>query len=78
MEGVINAMEQGSEVARLLRQIELEYEAAQRALTGLAFGISKHQFITARMENMGACHQELVQLVGEQQATHLMNETLAE
>ena len=69
-------MEQGSEVARLLQQIELEYEAAQRALTGLASGVSRHKFITARMENMGAHHQELAQLVGEQEATHLVSEAL--
>lgn len=68
--------ENQSEVARLLHQIEQEYEAAQRALTGLASGASRHKFITARMENMGARHQELAQLVGEREATQLVSEAL--
>ena len=67
-----------SEVARLLQQIELEYEAAQRALNGLASGASKHQYITARMERMHACHSALKDLVGEQEATRMMNDTLAD
>lgn len=60
------AYEQGSEVAKLLSQISEEYEAAQRGLTGLAYGTSKHEFITARMERMGQLHTELQSLVGDQ------------
>jgi hypothetical protein len=60
------AYEQGSEVARLLSQISAEYEAAQRGLTGLAYGTSKHEFITAKMERMGQLHAELQSLVGDQ------------
>ena len=60
------AYEQGSEVARLLSQISAEYEAAQRGLTGLAYGTSKHEFITARMERMGLLHTQLQSLVGDQ------------
>ncbi len=60
------AYEQRSEVARLLSQISAEYEAAQRGLTGLAYGASIHEFITARMERMGQLHNELHSLVGEQ------------
>lgn len=65
-----------SEVARLLQQIEQEYEAAQRGLTGLAAGVSQHAFITARVENMGRCHKALTTLVGENQATKMVAETL--
>lgn len=54
-----------SEVARLLLQISAEYEAAQRGLTGLAYGMSQHEFITARMENMGQLHTELQSIVGD-------------
>ncbi|HLX58594.1 MAG TPA: hypothetical protein VKR83_16370 [Ktedonobacteraceae bacterium] len=54
-----------SEVARLLEQISAEYEAAQRGLSGLAYGASKHDFITARMENMGHLHNQLQEIVGE-------------
>ena len=70
--------ENQSEVARLLRQIQQEYEAAQRGLTGLALGTAKHTFITAKMENMGCCHAELAQHVGERKATELVNEALAD
>ena len=55
----------GSEVARLLSQITAEYEAAQRGLTGLAYGTSQHEFISARMEHMGQLHDELQTIVGD-------------
>lgn len=58
--------ENKSEVARLMQRIEEEYTAAQHALSGLAVGVAKHQFITARMENIEHCHQQLQMLVGEE------------
>ena len=60
------ANEQGSEVARLLSQISAEYEAAQQGLTGLSYGMSQHEFITARMENMGQLHNKLQSIVGDE------------
>lgn len=69
------AYEQGSEVAKLLSQISEEYEAAQRGLIGLAYGTSKHEFITARMERMGQLHTELQSLVGDR-AIALVTEQL--
>ncbi len=54
-----------SEVARLLEQISAEYEAAQRGLQGFAYGSAKHEFITARMENVGRLHGELQAIVGD-------------
>ena len=54
-----------SEVARILEQISLEYEAAQRSLYGFAHGAAKHEFITARMENMGNLHNKLHDIVGD-------------
>ena len=65
-----------SEVARLMQQITLEYEAAKRGMSGLAYGTAQHAFITARMENMCNIHQELQQLVGEREATKLVAQTL--
>ena len=65
-----------SEVARLMEQISLEYQAAQRGLSGLAYGIAQHQFITARMENMCDIHEELQELIGRQEATKLVAEAL--
>jgi hypothetical protein len=62
---MLGAQEQRSEIVRLLAQISAEYEAAQRGLSGLAYGIAQHEFITARMENMGRIHTQLQSLVGE-------------
>jgi hypothetical protein len=64
-----------SEVARLLEQISLEYEAAHRGLYGFASGTAKHEFITARMENMGNLHSKLQEIVGES-AIEMVAETL--
>ncbi len=71
-----SAQEQRSEVARLLTQIGLEYEAARQGLSGLAAGTSQHTFITQKMENMGRCHQELQHLVGEVPAIAMIAEQL--
>ena len=65
---------QKSEVAQLLQQISLEYEAAGRGLMGLSAGSAKHSFITARLEQIGAYHEQLISLVGEVQATQLVIE----
>jgi hypothetical protein len=62
---MLGAHEQRSEVARLLSQISEEYEAAQRGLSGLSYGMSQHDFITARMENMGQLHSQLQTIVGD-------------
>jgi hypothetical protein len=66
--------EQKSEVAQLLHQISLEYEAAARGLTGLSAGSAKHCFITAKLEQIGAYHEQLARLVGEVRATQLVGE----
>jgi hypothetical protein len=58
--------QQRSEVAYLLTQICREYEAAQRGLSGLAQGISQHQFITRRMECIGELHSQLHSILGNE------------
>ncbi len=40
----------GSDVTRVRQQIDAEREAAERGLFGLAYGVSRHDFITRRME----------------------------
>lgn len=70
--------ENHSEIARLRQQIADEYVAATSGLTGLASGTATHKFITARMERMQACHAALKDLVGEQEASRMMNDTLAD
>lgn len=54
-----------SEVARLLNQIETEYTAATRGLTGFAES-ARHAAITARMEHIGQIHTNLRALVGDE------------
>ncbi len=73
----MNNTENQSAVARLMQQIVSEYEAAQNGLTGLAITAS-HKFITTRMENIGRCHEELKQLVGEQDAIALVAQCMEE
>ncbi len=65
-----------SEIARLLRQIDLEYSAAKEALTGLALGNAQHDFITARLEHLHLCHEQLAHCVGTQEASRLLIEHL--
>lgn len=63
-----------SEVAHLLNQIEAEYVAAQRGLTGFA-ETAKHATITACIENIGRLHDHLRALVGDN-AIRLLAERL--
>lgn len=61
-----------SEVARLMREIDEAYQAAQWGLTGLASGRARHDFINVREEHIALCHQELTALVGPEQAIALV------
>ncbi len=72
----MNTQENHSEIACLRQRIAEEYEAAMRGLTGLAYGCAKHEFITKPMEQVGTCHETLQRLVGEQEATRMLAETL--
>jgi len=65
-------MEQGSEVARLMRQIDLELEAAERGLRGFAI-TARHDLINARMQRGG---EHILQLIDEgkhEEAQTLLN-----
>src|SRR5579859_4463875 len=64
-----------SEVARLMRQIAEEQEAAHLALHGVAV-VAPHEAITARMERIGKCQERLTELVGAQEATKLTIQAL--
>jgi hypothetical protein len=55
-----------SEVAQLRERIAREHQAAEWAVTGLAEGNLKHQFITRRMEQMGVHQERLASLIGEE------------
>jgi hypothetical protein len=65
-----------SEVARLMRQITEEYQAAKLGMQGPAVGSTKHQFITSKMERMHDLHESLVPLVGPQQAIICLGQAL--
>jgi hypothetical protein len=67
--------ENGSEVARLLSQIDMEYTAAVHGLVGYT-QVTRHDFISARNRNIDACRRQLVPLVGDQQATELVVQTI--
>jgi len=61
-----------SNVARLLQQIDEANEAAYQALYGLAAGIARHDIISAKLEYIGQCHEQLAELVGEDEAAALV------
>lgn len=65
-----------SEVARLLRQIDQEYQASKLGLEGLASGTARHDFIAAKTENIGKCHEQLVELIGPEQAISIIANTI--
>ncbi len=68
--------ENHSEVARLRAQIRAEYQAAQCGLSGLSSGGARHDFIAARTEAIGRYHEELVELVGSDQAISIIASTI--
>lgn len=63
-----------SDLAKLLRQFDEEFEAAQRGIGGLAQGTAQHEFITKRMEGMEAAREGIEKLVGPEQAARLIVE----
>lgn len=63
--------EDQSEVARLIRQIDAECQAARLAMNGYA-EVAKHEAITARMENVGRLHDTLKDMIGEEQAVEAL------
>jgi hypothetical protein len=62
-----------SEIARLRRELEEQAQSAWRGLYGFA-EVGKHQFITNKMERMGATWQALAKKVGLQEATRILIE----
>lgn len=66
-----------SEVARIKQEIETEYLAGKLGLTGLTYGMGKHEFIEKRTENLGRLHDELQRLIGETEAMVFLAETVS-
>lgn len=65
-----------SEVARIKAQIAAGQESAQRALTSFAYGVSKHEFITRRMERMAALHEALKAITSEEEANQALRDAM--
>jgi len=57
----------GSEVAQLRQQLELEAQAMQQALHGFAIS-AQHAIIDRKYRAFGASQQQLVALIGEEEA----------
>jgi len=71
-------MQGESEIVRLKVQIALEAEAGRIGIYGLASGISRHDFITSRMERMGMLHERLGDLIGSTEATHYLLDIMSQ
>ena len=65
-----------SEIAQIRAQIQSEYEAAQQGLSGLATGAARHDFIQHKTEMIGRYHEQLVALVGPEQAISIIANTI--
>ena len=70
------AVHNQSEVARLMSQIEREYEMIVWARTGIAEGTAKHLYINRRSQAIGNHQQHLSQLVGKHQAASMVKVAL--
>jgi DNA-binding FrmR family transcriptional regulator len=69
-------MENKSEVARIMAQIEAMNQSLNQALKGLSEGTARHAFITARLERVQGFHEVLKPVVGKQKATEIICEVL--
>ena len=62
-----------SDIAKLIRQIDLERESSQNALFGLAYGVSRHDFIEARATQKADHILHLIEEGKHDEAIELMN-----
>ncbi len=60
-----------SEVARLRRQIELEYEATQRVFVGFT-PTARHRYVNKRQENIEGHYEDLKRYVPPQEAIQVI------
>ena len=63
-----------SEVARMRQLIAAELEAIQRVATGLAVGVARHEFIQARMTQLGRHQEQLAGMIGKSDAAQTVCE----
>lgn len=62
----------GSEIARLRREIEQELESMRLGLVGFAAGHARHAFIHARMDRVGSCRDQLAYRLGDRAARQIV------
>jgi len=67
---------QKGEINQIRAQIQAEYEAAKQGLSGLASGAARHDFISAKTANIGKYHEQLVELLGPEQAISIIANTI--
>src|SRR5438876_12422254 len=61
-----------TELRRLLRQIDEEYESARAGMHGFSSGTARHAFISAKMERIDGYQEKLISLVGDDEALRLI------
>ena len=66
--------EQLSMVTQLRQQIAEELEAMQRGFSDYAAGVARHDFIRARMEQIGDRQEELAARIGPDDAAYVVCE----
>jgi hypothetical protein len=64
-----------SEVQHLMQEIDEQWQAAFLGLLGTAI-VSRHDFINAKMDRIGALADELSEHVGHDEAMHLIIDQL--
>ncbi|GHO44566.1 hypothetical protein [Ktedonospora formicarum] len=63
-----------SEVAQLRKRIELEYQAMQRGLNGVA-EVAKHNMVNHKYDSIYACYEQLESALGNsEQAAEMLIE----
>jgi hypothetical protein len=65
-----------SEVARILKNIEQEYQASELGLEGLSSVSARHDFIQQKSENRAKQHEHLFHLVGPEKAIAMIADTI--
>jgi hypothetical protein len=61
-----------SEIAQIRLQIEMEIESMRQAMSGIALGSARHDFINARMQHICAYQDSLATHLGEASAHHVV------
>ena len=64
-----------SEITQLRQQIEAELVSMRQGFNGLAAGTTRHQFIAAKMHELGRYEDQLAIHIGDEQAKFFFCQT---